>query len=218
MPGFIFSRMEKKGIIFIDGNNLYHNLKQMKVKPSNIDFKKLTEFITKHFNLELKEVRYYNSMPTLRDGKDLYFSHLKFIDDLRKIPRFIIYTRKLQVHSTKELLKEKQDLIDSMELCNNCKPIVEQNILDVIGNVKKKEKGVDIMLAVDLVEFAIKNKADAFVILSGDADFIPAMKLVQRNNKEVFSVSLTKGYSRELRENFRFFVLGKNTIMENCLK
>ena len=218
MPGFIFSRMEKKGIIFIDGNNLYHNLKQMKVKPSNIDFKKLTEFITKHFNLELKEVRYYNSMPTLRDGKDLYFSHLKFIDDLRKIPRFIIYTRKLQVHSTKELLKEKQDLIDSMELCNNCKPIVEQNILDVIGNVKKKEKGVDIMLAVDLVEFAIKNKADAFVILSGDADFIPAMKLVQRNNKEVFSVSLAKGYSRELRENFRFFVLGKNTIMENCLK
>ena len=218
MPGFIFSRMEKKGIIFIDGNNLYHNLKQMKVKPSNIDFKKLTEFITKHFNLELKEVRYYNSMPTLRDGKDLYFSHLKFIDDLRKIPRFIIYTRKLQVHSTKELLKEKQELIDSMELCNNCKPIVEQNILDVIGNVKKKEKGVDIMLAVDLVEFAIKNKADAFVILSGDADFIPAMKLVQRNNKEVFSVSLAKGYSRELRENFRFFVLGKNTIMENCLK
>ena len=218
MPGFIFSRMEKKGIIFIDGNNLYHNLKQMKVKPSNIDFKKLTEFITKHFNLELKEVRYYNSMPTLRDGKDLYFSHLKFIDDLRKIPRFIIYTRKLQVHSTKELLKEKQDLIDSMELCNNCKPIVEQNILDAIGNVKKKEKGVDIMLAVDLVEFAIKNKADAFVILSGDADFIPAMKLVQRNNKEVFSVSLAKGYSRELRENFRFFVLGKNTIMENCLK
>ena len=190
----------------------------MKVKPSNIDFKKLTEFITKHFNLELKEVRYYNSMPTLRDGKDLYFSHLKFIDDLKKIQKFIIYTRKLQVHSTKELLKEKQDLIDSMELCNNCKPIVEQNILDVIGNVKKKEKGVDIMLAVDLVEFAIKNKADAFVILSGDADFIPAMKLVQRNNKEVFSVSLAKGYSRELRENFRFFVLGKNTIMENCLK
>jgi succinate dehydrogenase/fumarate reductase-like Fe-S protein len=110
----------------------------MKIKPSNLDFKKLINLICNHFNVELKEARYYNSMPTLRDGKDLYFSHLKFIDDLKKIPKFTIHTRKLQVHSSKELLKEKQEIIDSMELCNNCKPIVEQNILDTIGNVKKK--------------------------------------------------------------------------------
>lgn len=218
MPGFIFSKMTKEVIILIDGNNLYHNLKQMKIKPSNLDFQKLVNLICKHFNVELKETRYYNSMPTLRDGKDLYFSHLKFIDDLRKIPDFTIHTRKLQVHSTKELLKEKQEIIDSMELCKSCKPVVEQNILDAVRNVKKKEKGVDIMLAVDLVESAIKNKADVLIVFSGDADFTPAMKLSQNNNKEVFSVSLAKGYSRELRENFRFLVLGKNIIMENCLK
>ena len=108
--------------------SLISNLKQMKIKPSNLDFQKLVNLICQQFNVELKEVRYYNSMPTLRDGKELYFSHLKFIDDLRKIPKFTIHTRKLQVHSTKELLKEKQELIDSMELCKNCKPIVEQNI------------------------------------------------------------------------------------------
>ncbi|MBI2499788.1 NYN domain-containing protein [Candidatus Woesearchaeota archaeon] len=210
--------MNQEAIIFIDGNNLYHNLKQMKIKPSNLDFKKLANFIDKHFNCNLNEVRYYNSMPALRDGKELYFSHLKFIDTLRKIPKFTVHTRKLQVHSTKEILKEKQDIIDSMELCKNCKPVVKQNILDVIGNVKKKEKGIDIMLAVDLVESAIKNKADILIVLSGDADFTPAMKLAQSNKKEVFSVSLAKGYSRELRENFKFLVLGKNIIMENCLK
>ena len=43
----------KKAIIFIDGNNLYHNIKQMKIKPSNLDFKKLVDFICKHFNLNL---------------------------------------------------------------------------------------------------------------------------------------------------------------------
>ena len=74
------------------------------------------------------------------------------------------------------------------------------------------------MLAVDLVESAIKNKADILIVFSGDADFTPAMKLAQNNKKEVFSVSLSKGYSRELRENFKFMVLGKNIIMENCLK
>ncbi|MFA5993193.1 MAG: NYN domain-containing protein [Candidatus Pacearchaeota archaeon] len=210
--------MVKEAIIFIDGNNLYHNLKQMKIKPSSLDFQKLVNFICKHFDVELKEVRYYNSMPTLRDGKDLYFAHLKFIDDLRKIPKFTVHTRKLQVHSTKELLKEKQELIDSMELCENCKPLVEQNILDTIGNVKMKEKGIDIMLAVDLVESAIKNKSNVLITFSGDADFTPAMKLSQNYGKEVFSVSLAKGYSRELRENFKFLVLGRNIIMENCLR
>lgn len=210
--------MGEKTVIFIDGNNLYHNLKQMKIRPGNIDFKKLTDFITRYFKCKLNEVRYYNSMPTLRDGKELYFSHLKFIDDLKKLSKFTVKTRKLQVHSTKELLKEKEELVESMDLCDNCKPIVKENILDTIGNVKKKEKGVDIMLAVDLVEYAIKNKTDCVIVLSGDADFIPAMNLAKENNVEVFSVSLAKGYSRELRENFKFLVLGKNMILENCLK
>lgn len=208
----------KEAIIFIDGNNFYHNLKQMKIKPSNIDFEKLTEFICNHFNLSLKEVKYYNSMPTLRDGKNLYYSHLKFIDELKRLPKFIVKTRKLQVHSTKELLKEKHELIDSMDLCDNCKPIVMENLLDTIGNVKKKEKGVDIMLAVDLVECSLKNKADNLIIVSGDADFVPAMELAKQDNTEVLSVSLAKGYSRELREKFKFFALGRINVLENCLK
>ena len=62
----------EKAVLFIDGNNLYHNLKAMKINPGNIDFQKLVDMVCKHFNLSLKEVRYYNSMPTLRDGKELY--------------------------------------------------------------------------------------------------------------------------------------------------
>lgn len=208
----------KKAVIFIDGNNFYHNLKQMKIKPGNIDFKKLVETISRYFKCELQEVRYYNSMPTLRDGKELYYSHLRFIDNLRNLSKFTIHTRKLQSHSNKELLKEKHELIESMDLCDNCKSIVEENILDTISNVKKKEKGIDVMLAVDLVEYAIKSKADYLIVLSGDADFVPAMNLAKENNREVLSTSLAKGYSRELREKFKFFVIGKNNLMENCFK
>jgi uncharacterized LabA/DUF88 family protein len=208
----------KKAVIFIDGNNFYHNLKEMKIKPGNIDFKKLGDLISSHFKCKLDEVRYYNSVPTLKDGKVLYYSHLKFIDSLRKISNFTIHTRKLQTHSNKELLKEKKELIDSMDLCDSCRPIVEENILDTISNVKKKEKGIDVLLAVDLVEYAIKEKSDFLIVLSGDADFVPAMNLAKENNGEVFSVSLAKGYSKELREKFKFFVLSKNNLMENCFK
>ncbi|OGJ19912.1 hypothetical protein A3K73_08140 [Candidatus Pacearchaeota archaeon RBG_13_36_9] len=208
----------KQAVIFMDGNNFYHNLKQMGIKPGNIDFQKLSILICKNFNCSLREVRYYNSMPTIRDGQEIYYSHLSFIDRLKTIKNFTVLTRKLQVHSNKELIKEKQEWINSLDLCDSCKPVVEQNFLDVIGSVKKKEKGVDVMLAVDLVEYAIKDKADILIVFSGDADFVPAMNLAKENNKEVFSVSLSKGYSRELREKFKFFVIGRNHLIEDCLK
>ena len=88
-------------ILFIDGNNLYHNLKQMNIKPGYLDFQKLVDNIGQYFNKEIKEVRYYNSIPSLKYGKEIYFSHLKFIKELRKLQKFKFYTRKLKVHSTK---------------------------------------------------------------------------------------------------------------------
>lgn len=190
----------------------------MKIKPSNLDFQKFVNLICKHYDVNLKEVRYYNSIPTIKDGKDLYFAHLKFIDDLKKMPNFVVITRKLQVHSNKELLKEKQELIDSMDLCKNCKPIVEENILDTIKNVKKKEKGIDVRLAVDFIDCAINQNKIVLILVSGDSDFIPALELAKQKEAMVLSASLAKGYSHQLRETFEFFAIGKNQIIEESLK
>jgi len=38
------------------------------------------------------------------------------------------------------------------------------------------------------------------------------------NNVEIKSASLAKGYSRQLRESFDFFAIGRNLIFEQCLK
>jgi uncharacterized LabA/DUF88 family protein len=215
MPGFIFM---KEAVLFIDGNNLYHNLKFMQISPGDLDFKKLVDIISRHFNCEIKEVRYYNSIPNINQGKDTYFSHLKFIDDLKKLPKFTIHTRKLQVHSTKEIIREMKNMIHSIKLCNNCKPLVEDKFFSIIGKTKSKEKGIDVMIAVDLVEYAIKNKAEQIILLSGDTDFIHSMEIAKGHNKEVFSVSTFSGYSKELREKFKFFVLTDNLIKYKCLK
>ena len=104
-----------------------------------------------------------------------------------------------------------------MNLCSSCRSVVEENILDVIGNVKKKEKGIDVKLAVDFIDYAITNEL-TLILISGDADFIPALELAKRKGAEVFSASLAKGYSKQIRENFKFFVLGKNKIIERCFK
>ena len=55
--------MEKRrAIVFIDGSNFYHNSKSLIDKPSKIDFKCLSKFICDKFQLELKEIRYYNAV------------------------------------------------------------------------------------------------------------------------------------------------------------
>lgn len=92
--------IKREAIIFIDGSNWYHNSKNI-IKPGNIDFVKLSKFICNRFDLKLKEVRYYNSIPDIADGEKTYYSHIGFLEKLKK-QGIIVSTRKL-----KRILKEK---------------------------------------------------------------------------------------------------------------
>ena len=48
-----------------------------------------------------------------------------------------------------------------------------------------KEKGVDVLLAIDMLINAYENNYDIAVLLSGDADFIPVIEKIQALNKKV---------------------------------
>jgi len=197
----------KKAIIFIDANNWYHNLKKW-FKPSDIDIIKLADFISKEKNLEIKEIRWYTSMPDISDNPLTYKNQRAFLGYLEKQGVKII-TRKLQKLSTKELL-------NSWDLCENCKPIVEASFLD-ISDHHQKEKGIDVWIAIDMVKEAIKKNIDVAVLISGDADFVPAFSLVKEIKKEVLSCSVPFGYSSELRQKFPFLILTRE-ILTKCLK
>lgn len=214
------SKKEKLGsaIVFIDGNNFYHNVKGIRVKPSDIDFYKLSEFVCDFFGFKRKKSIYYNSVPSIEDGKELYHKHVEFLNGLRILPKFEVKTRKLQKTSTKELLAEKEEIIDNLGLCKICRPLVQINCYDCIGNVKKREKGVDVMMAVDVIEAAIRSRCDACILLSGDADFVPAMQLVKQERVKVFSAFIARGYSFELRQKFKFLIIDRNDIINDCLK
>lgn len=58
------------------------------------------------------------------------------------------------------------------------------------------------------------------ILLSGDADFIPALNLVKKLGKEVRSVAPKHGYSSELKQVFRdsFLYLDKELLEDFCLK
>jgi len=209
----------RTAIVFIDGNNLYHNLKGLSVKPSHIDLSKLSELACAHFNCDYKESRYYNSIPDLKDNERVYYEHLKFFEDIRKLPKFRVFTRKLQSYTTKRLLQEKKEVLSQLELCDACKPIVEANCFDCIGKTRTKEKGIDVMIAVDMLNLcALEGEYDYCILISGDADFVPASEIVRRHGKEVFSAFIPRGYSWELRNKLNFWTISTDFLLGNCLK
>ena len=206
--------MSKRAIIFIDANNWYHNIKGW-FTPSDIDIKKLCNLISKEKNLEIIEIRWYVSMPSIDDNELIYKRQRSFLGHLEKQGIKII-TRKLQRLSNKEIIKKRQELLDSWDLCEICKPIVESSFLD-IKDQNQKEKGIDVWIAIDMVKEALENNLDYCVLISGDADFVPALNLVKELNKKVISAFPPKGYSNELRQKFDYFIIKKEDISK-CLK
>ena len=59
------------------------------------------------------------------------------------------------------------------------------------------EKGVDVMLATDLVVHAYKNHYDTAIVVSGDADFYPALQAVKDIGKHVEVAAFESNISSE---------------------
>lgn len=204
----------KKAILFIDANNWYHNVKHY-FTPSDVDIIKLKELISNEKDLDILEIRWYASMPNRKDNELIYKKQRAFLGHLEKQGVKII-TRKLQRLSNKELKKKRKDFIESWDLCEVCKPIVEASFLDISDNYQK-EKGIDVWIAIDMVKEAIKENIDVTVLISGDADFVPAFSLIKDVGKNVLSCSVPRGYSNELRQKFPYYILKKEEL-NKCLK
>ena len=61
------------------------------------------------------------------------------------------------------------------------------------------EKGVDTALATDLVELAVDNLFDSAILVSADADFVPAVELVQRRTGKRVIHAYFRPRGQELR-------------------
>ncbi len=202
----------KKAIIFVDANNWYHNVKKI-FNPSDIEITKIAKLICSNLKYDLIEIRWYASIPTIEDGEVMYYKHIAFLSQLEKKGVKII-TRKLQKLSDKEILKKKRETINSLELCDICKPIIEANFLD-LADIKRKEKGIDVWIAIDMIKFAIvENKCDVCVLISGDGDFVPALDLIKNSGKEILTAFVYYGYSSELRKKFPYFIIRKESLMK----
>lgn len=206
---------KKKAIFFIDANNWYHNVKKY-YNPSEIDIIKLVNLLAGIKNFELKEIRFYASVPSIEDGANVYYNHLAYLESLQKNGVNVI-TRKLQKLSNKEIIKRKKELIENLDLCEDCRHIIDAQFLD-LADIKRKEKGIDVWIAVDMLRLSIiENDCEVCVLISGDADFVPALNIIKSKGKEILTAMTPIGYSGGLRSKFPYFIV-KGTTLLRCFR
>jgi len=63
------------------------------------------------------------------------------------------------------------------------------------------QKGVDIKIGLDIAWISLSGKADRLVLITGDSDFIPAMKFARRNAVQVVLATLDHGVKEALKDH-----------------
>ncbi len=71
------------------------------------------------------------------------------------------------------------------------------NAADLAPNIK--QKGVDMMIGLDMATLAIKRLVSIVVIASGDSDLVPAMKLARTEGLRVYLATLGESTRPELK-------------------
>jgi len=126
-----------------------------------------------------------------------------FIDFGNIHREFLKLNFKADYVKVKSILSENKDLIKIILYMSVIHPIrpsikgwlsrlerkhgieVKYIYLKVLPSGKKIEKGVDVLLAVDMLYCAFKDKYDTAILVSGDADFIPVIKKLLDLGKKV---------------------------------
>ena len=172
--------------IFIDGSNFYHILK----KTYN-DSRGLTTFNFEKFT--------------------------KVLVNGRKHTRTYYYTAALDQKKNEETYKKQQRFFDKLRkipafeliLCRMQKELINGKLVYTV-------KEDDIQLAVDMLELAYKNAFDTAILVSSDADFVPAIIKVKAFGKVVENIGFENKFSWFLKQKCNKFRQLKNNELGLC--
>lgn len=188
--------MPDRAVLFIDGNNWYHGLKERGVADlGRLDYAKISSKLAGH-RLWVATRYYIGRVPQTGDVS-LYAAQRHFLARLQATdPRLSTHLGRLE--------QRKVDSPAARELrsylANLNKRIDREVFQDLMAIAKNHqsgfamvEKAVDVMLAVDLVVMAERDEFDSAYVLSADGDFTPAVQAVRAHGKKVYAASALPG-------------------------
>ncbi len=181
--------------ILIDGGFAKRKLGNAKTPATADDFKRLVDAITDEPALEhmrLHRVYYYDSVPLeSTEAKPLQGGTVEFSKEpivarsrqlflhLSRLPLMALRLGELSFNgwaiSRKKLDKAVGDRVEI--LAADLKPAITQ-------------KGVDMRIGMDIAALTLKKQAQVIVLVTGDSDFVPAMKFARREGAQLFLAPL----------------------------
>ena len=167
----------KKTYIFIDGSNFYHALKA-EFKDTSLDFYKLG----KNLCVELKN---------------------KFGEDY-DLGRIFYYIAALNQKIDPKAYKDQQRFFISLRNT----PFLTLRL----GRLEMRrggqvEKGIDVQIAVDMMDMALSNLYDAAILISGDGDFAPVLETIKKRCKSQVFTALPSTQCYHLKTEADHFIL-----------
>ncbi len=181
------------------------------------------------FILSLWEDKMEERVAIFIDGGNLYHSIKKDFErnklNFEKFTRKLAGDRKLfRVYYYAALPKQQDDpekyslqqrFLDSLDHI----PYFDVHIGKLmVHNGIKKEVGLDVKLAVDMVEMAYTNSYDTAILVSGDGDMASAVNAVKRLGKHVENVSAPSNLSSHLRKICDCVRILDNDFLSDCWK
>jgi len=200
--------MLKNNLAFIDASNLFYGGE--KILGWKIDYQKLLDYLRQKY--EISRALYFGGV----EIHDFQYDYLKNetvpIDQLKDYLIEVIKEKgqKLNEASLLLLSRHLQRIKFYLKLKKfgyelHLKPVKLYNQDD--GTTKRKAN-CDVDMAFYLVKE--KDSFDRAIILSGDGDFLPVLKYLKSEGKEIIILSRGPRTAREIRQfagsNFRDFV------------
>ena len=190
-PGIVSARpgfIMKRVVLFVDGSNFYYGLKWLYGKN-----KELSNFNFKKLgeklagNRDLIRVYYYNAPLDYKSNPEKYAKQQKFFDKVQTTEKFKLILSRLQ----KRKIKGPDTLYYVV-------------------------KGDDIQLASDMIKGAYENMYDEVILVSGDGDFIPSIKIVQEKGKIVENAYFKPSLSWHLKQECDKSINLTKEILDSC--
>ncbi len=176
--------------ILIDGNNFYKGC-QLNFNRTDVDFSKLGQKLCRAVDGELLRVYYYNAHVSKTIDPLGYQRQQKFFDNLRATPFITLKLGHLVYHRVRNNQAFSSQFFPT-------------------------EKGIDVQIAVDMIRLGLLKSCEGVILVSGDSDYIYAVRFAKDLGCNLFVASFPQGGSNELRNEGDGFILMDEPFIQGC--
>ena len=204
--------MQRKYAILIDAGFLKRKLGSQENPISSQKVEKFTNKLQTRPELKdliLHRIFYYDAEPLkstkpvpLSGGKGswdlfdfsqtpLFHANIQLLNELKKKPYFAVRLGEVNFRgwSVKQQMLKPTETIEKLEITKD----------SLVPNVH--QKGVDMRIGLDISSLSLKQQVDVIVLVTGDSDFVPALKFARREGNQVYLFTLGHTIKNELYEH-----------------